>query len=126
MSYKDLSPLYIQAAEYICREIKNNNFREGEKLPRMNQLSRMLKINTAAMEKALLYLVDENILKKGAFLEYRVEKGAKDKLIEKSKEDFFANELPGLLLRAKSLGISREDIIARLREEVEVDEHCDM
>ncbi len=126
MSYKELSPLYIQVADYICREIKNNNFREGEKLPPMNKLSRILKINTAAMEKAFLYLVDEGILRRGALLEYRVEKGARNKIIEKSKNEFFENELPTLLSHAETLGISKEEIITKLMGEVVSDERSGM
>lgn len=111
MEDKHLSPLYMQAAERIIYEIKNNNFREGEIIPRMNHLSRLFKMNVSSMEKALKYLIDQNILSQKDSLNYMVNQGAKQTLLEKEKMDFLTLRLPAFMKEAKELGIHKEQLL---------------
>lgn len=114
MDHNKLIPLYLQAANRIQQEIRKNNFREGEKLPRLNQLSRMMKLNTSALEKAILHLIEEDILQKRSSLEYVVVRGARDKILNQEKVEFFQKRLEPILKDAQTLGISQEEIIQYL------------
>lgn len=119
MSENQLTPLHLQAAEKILSQIKNGTFREGEVLPRMNQLSRIFHINASAMERGLQYLVGEHFLIQKSAIEYVVNQGALDILLKESRKLFFSERLPAVLKEAADLGISQEEILRFLSGEEE-------
>ena len=63
-------------------------------------------------------LVDEDILYKKRGLGMFVKTGAKEKITEKRRKNFFDNYIFTLLEEAKKLGISKEDIILRIERSI--------
>ncbi len=55
-------PIYFQLKESIYDKIKNGNWKRGEKIPSLRELSRELKISLMTARQAIRSLVDEGVL----------------------------------------------------------------
>lgn len=68
----DKVPLYVRIYEQLFHMIETNNFKEGEKLPGENTLSKDLGVSRASIRQALLILQEDGIIQsvqgKGNFL----------------------------------------------------------
>ena len=111
------SSIYLQIARMIEDDILRGVYREEEQVPSTNELARVLCINPATAGKGVNLLVDEGILYKKRGIGMFVSTGAVEKIRVRRKEDFYHVRLSELLNEAKSLGITKEELIAQIRKE---------
>lgn len=106
--------IYIQIKEMIENDILRNVFLEEERVPSTNELAKIFAINPATAAKGINLLVDEDILYKKRGIGMFVQKGAKQKIMEKRKQNFYNDYVKSLMAEAESLGISKEELIATI------------
>ena len=106
--------IYIQIKEMIENGILRNVFLEEERVPSTNELAKIFAINPATAAKGINLLVDEDILYKKRGIGMFVQKGAKQKIMEKRKQNFYNDYVKSLMAEAESLGISKEELIAMI------------
>ncbi|MEE1031390.1 MAG: GntR family transcriptional regulator [Ruminococcus sp.] len=106
--------IYIQIKEMIENDILRNVFLEEERVPSTNELAKIFAINPATAAKGINLLVDEDILYKKRGIGMFVQKGAKQKIMEKRKQNFYNDYVKSLMAEAESLGISKEELIAMI------------
>ena len=73
-------------------------------------------INPATAAKGVGLLVDGGILYKRRGIGMFVSKGAREKILAKRKAAFAENHVVPLLAEARSLGISKEELLTMIRE----------
>ncbi|WP_459129564.1 GntR family transcriptional regulator [Guggenheimella bovis] len=103
--------IYQQVSDLIENDILRDVLLEEEQAPSTNQFARLYQINPATALKGINMLVDEGILYKKRGIGMFVSPGAKEKIIQKRKEEFKRTLLPQLLEEAKRLQISEEELI---------------
>lgn len=103
--------IYIQIAEMIENDILRDIIMEEERVPSTNELARMYTINPATAAKGINLLVDKGILYKKRGVGMFVENGAKEKIRNGRKADFYERFVKSLLEEAGSLGISKSELI---------------
>lgn len=108
--------IYLQLSEMIETDILRGILLEEERVPSTNELARLYTINPATAAKGVNLLVDEGILYKKRGIGMFVAEGAKAQIIGKRKAAFYDNYVKSLLEEAKSLGISKEELIAMIDE----------
>lgn len=108
--------IYIQISEMIENDILRDIILEEERVPSTNELAKLYSINPATAAKGINILVDSGILYKKRGIGMFVSKGAKKKIMETRKEQFFDNYVKTLLAEAESLGITREELIKMIEE----------
>jgi len=108
--------IYIQISEMIENDILRDIILEEERVPSTNELAKLYSINPATAAKGINILVDTGILYKKRGIGMFVSKGAKKKIMETRKEQFFDNYIKTLLLEAESLGITKEELIKMIEE----------
>lgn len=108
--------IYLQLSEMIETDILREILCEEERVPSTNELAKRYTINPATAAKGINLLVDEGILYKKRGIGMFVSEGAKAQIIEKRKNAFYDDYVKGLLEEAKSLGISREQLIHMIQE----------
>lgn len=106
--------IYIQIKEMIENDILRNVFLEEERVPSTNELAKIFAINPATAAKGINLLVDEDILYKKRGIGMFVQKGAKQKIMEKRKQNFYNDYVKSLMAEAESLGISKKELIAMI------------
>lgn len=117
-----LTPIFMQVAQWLEEEILKDHICEEEQVPSTNQFAAMYQINPATARKGFGLLVDEGILYKKRGIGMFVSPGAKEKIKMRAKERFINEALAELLKQAKSLGMSRKDVIDILMEDMNEDE----
>ena len=101
--------IYLQISEMIETDILREILLEEEQVPSTNELAKLYTINPATAAKGIGLLVDEGI---GMF----VSKGAREKILSKRKAAFAENHVAPLLAEARSLGISKEELLTMIGE----------
>lgn len=108
--------IYIQISEMIENDILRDIILEEERIPSTNEFAKLYSINPATAAKGINILVDSGILYKKRGIGMFVSKGAKERIMETRKEQFFDNYISTLLAEAKSLGITKEELIKMIEE----------
>lgn len=103
--------IYIQIAEMIENDILRDIIMEEERVPSTNELAKLYTINPATAAKGINLLVDREILYKKRGVGMFVKSGAKEKIKEGRKAEFYEKFIKSLLQEAGSLGISRQELV---------------
>lgn len=104
-------PIFYQIAEMIMEDIVSGRLKEGEKVPSTNELSRFYNINPATARKGLQTLVDSEVIFKQRGVGMFVKEGAKVKLLQERRHDFFEQYVKPMLEEADRLNLSKESVI---------------
>jgi DNA-binding transcriptional regulator YhcF (GntR family) len=112
----DTRPIFMQIAERIEEDILAGRLAEEEQVPSTNQFAALYQINPATAAKGVNLLVDQGILYKKRGLGMYVATGARARLLEKRREQFFEHYVVAMLSEAKRLGISEEQVIAMIQK----------
>ena len=108
--------IYLQISEMIENDILRDIIQEEERVPSTNELSKLYTINPATAAKGVNILVESGILYKKRGIGMFVVTGAKEKIKNRRKEEFYDNYIKTLIVEAKSLGISKEELIAMIEK----------
>jgi DNA-binding transcriptional regulator YhcF (GntR family) len=113
-------PIFVQIAERIENDIIAGELAEETQVPSTNQFASFYQINPATAAKGVNLLVDQGILYKKRGLGMYVAPGARAKLLEKRREQFFEQYVVPMLQEADKLGITMEQVTEMLQRRVEV------
>ena len=113
----DTQSIYLQISQMIETDILRGILLEEERVPSTNELAKLYTINPATAAKGVNILVEEGILYKKRGIGMFVAKGAAEVIRTKRKNDFYDVKLRELLTEAKSLGITKEELIAMIERE---------
>lgn len=111
-------PIYIQISEMIEQDILRGIILEEERVPSTNELAKLYQINPATAAKGINILVDKGIMYKKRGIGMFVSTGAKEKIKEKRKEEFYDNFIKRLLIEAESIGISKEELVNMINRDI--------
>jgi DNA-binding transcriptional regulator YhcF (GntR family) len=113
-------PIFVQIAERIENDIIAGELAEETQVPSTNQFASFYQINPATAAKGVNLLVDQSILYKKRGLGMYVAPGARAKLLEKRREQFFEQYVVPMLQEAEKLGITMEQVTEMIQRRVEV------
>jgi GntR family transcriptional regulator len=111
LDFNSEKPIYIQLAEAMEDDILRGIFPEEAQVPSTTEISVTFKINPATAGKGINLLVDEDILYKKRGVGMFVCEGAKERILQKRRKDFYDNFIRVLLEEAAKLNFSREEVI---------------
>lgn len=106
--------IYLQMAQLIEDNILRDILLEEEQAPSTNELAKVFGINPATAAKGINILVDEGILYKKRGIGMFVATGSKDKIVRKRKKDFFEQYVRSLIIEAKNLSITKQELITMI------------
>jgi DNA-binding transcriptional regulator YhcF (GntR family) len=113
-------PIFGQIAERIEEDILAGRLVEEEQVPSTNQFAALYQINPATAAKGVNLLVDQGILYKKRGLGMYVASGARAKLLEKRREQFFEHYVVTMLQEAEKLDITTEQLTEMVQRRVKV------
>ncbi len=116
----DSRPIFVQIAERIENDIIAGDLPEDSQVPSTNQFASFYQINPATAAKGVNLLVDQGILYKKRGLGMYVAPGARARLMEKRREEFFAQYVAPMLQEAEKLGVSTDALIEMIQRKVKV------
>lgn len=110
LDHNSPKPIYVQIAEWLETEIINENIGEHEKMYSQYQLADKFNVNPATAAKGLTLLLEADILYKKRGLGMFVNEQAKEKIIEKRKNENLKSIINNLVREAEYLKVSNEEI----------------
>jgi DNA-binding transcriptional regulator YhcF (GntR family) len=116
----DTRPIFVQIAERIENDIIAGELSEESQVPSTNQFASFYQINPATAAKGVNLLVDQGILYKKRGLGMYVASGARERLLEKRREQFFERYVVTMLQEAEKLGITPEQLTEMIQRRVKV------
>jgi len=115
-TWREDLPIYRQLKDLVVNLILQGEYKAGESLPSVRQVSSDYKINHITVSKAYQELVDEGLVEKRRGLGMFVIEGAKEVLLTREQERFMKEELPAFLERINQLGISKDRLIKMIND----------
>lgn len=116
----DSRPIFVQIAERIENDIIAGELPEESQVPSTNQFAAFYQINPATAAKGVNLLVDQGILYKRRGLGMYVAPGARERLLEQRREQFFERYVVTMLQEAEKLGITTEQLTDMMQRKVKV------
>jgi DNA-binding transcriptional regulator YhcF (GntR family) len=111
-------PIFVQIAERIEEDVLAGRLAEEEQVLSTNQFAARYQINPATAAKGVNVLVDQGILYKKRGLGMYVASGARAKLLEKRREQFFEHYVVTMLQEADKPGITPEQLTVMIQRRV--------
>ena len=111
--------IYIQISEMIENDILRDVLLEDERVPSTNDLAKLYAINPSTAAKGINILVDAGILYKKRGIGIFVSDGAKEVIRTKRKAQFYENYVSEIVNEAKTLGITKAELIAGIEKNFE-------
>ena len=111
--------IYIQISEMIENDILRDVLLEDERVPSTNELAKLYAINPSTAAKGINILVDAGILYKKRGIGMFVSDGAKEVIRTKRKAQFYENYVSEIVNEAKTLGITKAELIAGIEKTFE-------
>ena len=111
--------IYIQISEMIENDILRDVLLEDERVPSTNELAKLYAINPATAAKGINILVDAGILYTKRGIGMFVSDGAKEVIRTKRKAQFYENYVSEIVNEAKTLGITKAELIAGIEKNFE-------
>ncbi|MCR2821494.1 GntR family transcriptional regulator [Lederbergia panacisoli] len=109
-------PIYVQISEWIENEIISGNFNNDDKVYSQYQLAELFNINPATAAKGLNILADEQILYKKRGLGMFVAVGARERILDKRRNETLKELVDALVIEAKRLNVAENDLIMMIQE----------
>ncbi|HEU0041894.1 MAG TPA: GntR family transcriptional regulator [Jiangellaceae bacterium] len=110
----DRSPIYLQIADTIKRDILSGDLEADDPVMSTNQYAAFYRINPATAAKGFHQLVDEGVLYKKRGIGMFVSPGARAALVADRRERFYADVVDPMVAEAKIIGIDLDDVVARI------------
>ena len=108
-------PIFVQVAEQIESAILSGALEEGAQAPSTTEISVLYKINPATALKGVSMLADDGVLFKKRGLGMFVADGAKERIVEKRRSQFYEKYVVPLVIEAVKLGLSTEQLDDMIR-----------
>jgi GntR family transcriptional regulator len=112
MDFRPNYPIYLQVADFVCEKVLTRQWRNGDRLPAVKDLSLQTAVNPNTVIKALGYLQDNGILHSQRGLGYFLTDSAEASTRALKRQQFIDIELPRVFASMELLGLGLEDLRA--------------
>lgn len=115
LNSEDSKPIYVQIAEWLETEILSGNFQVDDKVYSQYQLAEMFTINPATAAKGLNLLAENEILYKRRGLGMFVADYARERILQKRKEQTLKKLVADLVEEAERLAVGEAELISMIQ-----------
>ncbi len=110
MDFKSEKPIYRQIVEYVYDGIASGQWPEAQRVPSVRDLAAQLQVNPNTVMRAYERLQAAEIITNSRGIGYFVAEGAKQRVVELKRAEFFETTLPEIFDTMETLGISWEEV----------------
>ena len=110
MKFNEAIPIYLQIKEEIENAIITDSLKENEAIPSIRSLAQQYRLNPQTISNAINELMNEGVIYKKRGIGMFVGKGAQKKLKQKKNKEFRNTDLKNIIMKSRSLGISKVEL----------------
>jgi len=116
MEFTNNKSIFLQIADSLLDKVANGILVPGEKIPSVRELAADMGVNPNTIMRTYNELQNANIIDNKRGIGYFVNPEAREKIMERKKEEFFRDVLPGFIKQASLLGITSADLKKHLEQ----------
>ncbi|MCK4694527.1 MAG: GntR family transcriptional regulator [Candidatus Cloacimonetes bacterium] len=110
MKFNEAIPIYLQIKEEIENAIIADSLKENEAIPSIRSCSQQYRLNPQTISNAINELMNEGVIYKKRGIGMFVGKGAQKKLKQKKSKEFRNTDLKKVIMKSRSLGITKTEL----------------
>lgn len=118
MDFNDNKPIYKQIVDYCFGCIISRLWRPGEKIPSVREMSAAMTVNTHTVLNAFEYLQTHDIIYPRRGMGFFLVDDAAVRVAAVRRQQFFDETLPHLAAEMRMLGLSAEDLLRHLPDDL--------
>ena len=108
-------PIYLQMADRMKEEILSGTYSDDMRIPSVREYGILLQVNTNTAVKCYEQLSRDGIIYQRRGMGYFVTAGARERIMQQRKEEFFKTTCPQLKKDLELLGITIEEFIEHIK-----------
>lgn len=112
MEFKPNYPIYLQVADYVLGRVLTGEWRDGDRLPAVRELSVTTSVNPNTVIKSLAFLQDHGIVTTQRGVGYFLTEEARERTLALKKDRFFRETLPEFFAQMDLLEITLDELEA--------------
>ena len=116
MEFKENKAIYLQIVDRLCDDILLGKYQEEDRIPSVREYSASVEVNVNTAVRSYDHLQNQGIIFTKRGLGYLVSPGAKSVIEEMRREEFLNEKLPELLQSMKTLNISIDELVCKLKK----------
>ena len=110
MDFRKQKPIYLQIADYLSEQVLQGALTPDDRMPSVRDVAASMGVNPNTVVRTFDYLQQEEIIYQRRGVGYFVSPDAKEKILAEQRREFLEEEMPYILQRMKTLGISWEEL----------------
>jgi GntR family transcriptional regulator len=110
MEFRDNQAIYLQIADFMCENILQKKWLEGEKIPSIRDIAVKVEVNPNTALRTFNYLQDHGIIYNKRGIGYFVADQGFRKTMELKKKQFIKDELPKMFRLLDMVNLNFEDL----------------
>ena len=116
MEFKENKAIYLQIVDRLCDDILLGKYQEEDRIPSVREYSASVEVNVNTAVRSYDHLQNQGIIFTKRGLGYFVSPGAKSVIEEMRREEFLNEKLPELLQSMKTLNISIDELVCKMKK----------
>ena len=108
-------PIYLQMADRMKDEILSGTYSDDMRIPSVREYGILLQVNTNTAVKCYEQLSRDGIIYQRRGMGYFVTAGARDRIMQQRKDEFFQTTCPQLKKDLELLDITIEEFIEHIK-----------
>lgn len=113
MEFNSNKPIYKQIIDYSFGQILSGNWRQGERVPSVRELSILLSVNSHTVLKAYEYLQAEEIITPKRGMGFYLSPDAVSHVNSVRRQEFFDTTLHNLFKEMQLLNITIDEVVQK-------------
>lgn len=121
MNFDSHKPIYLQISDHICEKILMEEYQEDERIPSVREFGTILGVNPNTVMRSFEHLKGAEVLFDRRGVGFFIAPGAKSKVMELYREEFFNIELPEIIKKINLLQIDTKKVIESIENRTNSD-----
>ena len=107
-------PIYLQIADAFCDRVLSGELKAGDRIPSVREHGADIGVNPNTVARSYERLTAIGVIRQQRGIGFFVADDARLLILKDARERFLKEELPAFAERARLLGVSAEEIAAKL------------
>jgi DNA-binding transcriptional regulator YhcF (GntR family) len=116
VTLNDEKPVFVQIIGMIEDDILSGTYGVDDLIISTPQISKLLSVNPTTAQRAIGVLTDRGVIYKKRGIGMAVAEGAREMILGQRREAFFERVVPEFISGAKKIGISDEELLKLVKE----------
>lgn len=107
-------PIYLQIADKMSERILSGEWKPEDRIPSVREMGVAMGVNPNTVARTYEYMEQSGAIYNRRGIGFFVSPEGRDVVLGQMKEEFFANEIPGIRKKVEMLGITPEEMTVLL------------